>query len=502
MMADLDVAAMDDALLDETWRQADALHRNRIAHRALHPSNILVHDGKPVVVDFAAAESSAAPRLLAIDRAELLSSLAPEVGSARAIESALRVLAARGRRRRDAVSAAVGPVRIDPKARAEVVVAGAALGHRAKPTGTEPAPVETARAGQGSHAGHDRRPDRRVLRAAAPARARRRQLHGVAHRELRVAARGARHVALTYVASAIGLVGGVPNHLPMIPTIETQMASSFVNRVTPANVGGMALNVRFMQKAGVDPAVAVSGMGLNVVAGAIVHIVLLFVFFAWAGKGTASFKIPTSSKTLVIIAVVLAVVGIVAATRRGRKLVRTHVFGFIKQSATSIALLGRSPGKLLLLFGGSLGVTLAYIGALAASVAGLSRRSELRPGRRGLPRRSAARCRGADTRRTRSARGRARRGVHRRRDGVGCRRRGGAELPAADLLAADPARLDQLPHPRAPQPHLTRVLGSEALAAEPEAPASERAEQEPEARSADHVEGEVHAGVDAGERHQ
>ncbi len=174
---------------------------------------------------------------------------------------------------------------------------------------------------------------------------------------------------LTYVASAIGLLGGVPNHLPMIPTIETQMASSFVNRVTPANVGGMALNVRFMQKAGVDPAVAVSGMGLNVVAGAIVHIVLLFVFFAWAGKGTASFKIPTNSKTLVIIVVVLAVVGIVAATRRGRKLVRKHVLGFLRQSARGIAMLARSPSKLVLLFGGSLGVTLAYIGALAASAA-------------------------------------------------------------------------------------------------------------------------------------
>ena len=57
VMADLDVEAIDDALLDETWRQADTLHRSRIAHRALHPSNILVHDGKPVVVDFAAAES-------------------------------------------------------------------------------------------------------------------------------------------------------------------------------------------------------------------------------------------------------------------------------------------------------------------------------------------------------------------------------------------------------------------------------------------------------------
>ena len=59
---------------------------------------------------------------------------------------------------------------------------------------------------------------------------------------------------LTYVASAIGMAGGVPEHLPFVPTVEAQMASSFVNRVTPANVGGMALNVRFMQKAGVDPA--------------------------------------------------------------------------------------------------------------------------------------------------------------------------------------------------------------------------------------------------------
>ena len=44
--------------------------------------------------------------------------------------------------------------------------------------------------------------------------------------------------------------------------------------------------------------------------------------------------------------------------------------------------------------------------------------------------------------------------------------------------------------------------GSEALAAEPEPPTRERAEQEPETGSADHIEGQVHAGVDAGERDQ
>ena len=89
------------------------------------------------------------------------------------------------------------------------------------------------------------------------------------------------------------------------------MASSFVNRVTPANVGGMALNVRFLQKAGVEPGEAVTGVGAQRrSSGGVVHIVLLFVFFAWAGqRGSAGFTLPASSKLLVVIAVVLAVAG-------------------------------------------------------------------------------------------------------------------------------------------------------------------------------------------------
>ena len=367
-MGGLDADAIDDQLLDEMWRQTDTLHRNRLAHRALHPSNVLVHDGKPVLVDFAAAESSAPPRLLAIDRAELMASLAAAVGPERAIASATRML--------DPADVASTMPYLQPLAlsastrkQASKSLLQELRARIAEATGAEPAPVEKL----------VRVKVRTLVTIAALTGAFYVLLPQLAHvGDSFTALRTANFAwlfialvmsALTYVASAVGLVGGVPNHLPMIPTIETQMASSFVNRVTPANVGGMALNVRFMQKAGVDPAVAVSGMGLNVVAGGIVHIVLLFVFFAWAGKGTASFKIPTNSKTLVIIAVVLAIIGIVAATRRGRRLVRTHVVGFLKQSATSIAMLSRSPTKLLLLMGGSVGVTLAYIGALAASVA-------------------------------------------------------------------------------------------------------------------------------------
>ena len=126
--------------------------------------------------------------------------------------------------------------------------------------------------------------------------------------------------ALTYLASAISLLGSVSVRLPFWPTVLTQGASSFVNRVSPANVGGMALNVRYLQKSGVEPSAGVAAVGVNALAGAMVHAVLLVIFFSWAGRGLGrAFKLPSSSTLLVILAVVAAVIGIVMATRQGRR---------------------------------------------------------------------------------------------------------------------------------------------------------------------------------------
>ena len=48
-----------------------------------------------------------------------------------------------------------------------------------------------------------------------------------------------------------------------------------------------------------------------------VHVVLLVIFFTWAGRGLAkAFKLPSSSKLLVILAVLAAVIGIIMATRQ------------------------------------------------------------------------------------------------------------------------------------------------------------------------------------------
>ena len=174
----------------------------------------------------------------------------------------------------------------------------------------------------------------------------------------------------TYLFAAIGLSGGVPEHLPFVPNLAAQMASSFVNRVTPANVGGMALNLRFLRKAGVAPAEAVTGIGLNVAAGGLAHLLLFVMFVAWAGQSdTESFQIPSSSKLLVVIAVVLAVAGLIASTRWGRRVVLSRVVKFLRDSLASLITLAHSPAKIAALAGGSIGVSMAYICALAAAVA-------------------------------------------------------------------------------------------------------------------------------------
>ena len=78
---------------------------------------------------------------------------------------------------------------------------------------------------------------------------------------------------------------------------------------------------------------------------------------------------PGGSKLLVAIAVVLAVVGLVLGTRRGRGFARARVVPTIRQSLSSIASVAPSPGRLAALFGGSVGVALAYTTALACALA-------------------------------------------------------------------------------------------------------------------------------------
>ncbi len=85
--------ALDAELLDRTWREVARLHRSGLAHRALRAGNILVgDDARPVLIDLGFGAAAASARLQAIDRAELLASLAVLVGPQDSVASAVRVI--------------------------------------------------------------------------------------------------------------------------------------------------------------------------------------------------------------------------------------------------------------------------------------------------------------------------------------------------------------------------------------------------------------------------
>jgi uncharacterized membrane protein YbhN (UPF0104 family) len=365
------VQRVSDTMIRELWQQVGRLHRARIAHRSLRAANVVV-DGsaRPWIVDFSFSELGATQRQIALDVAELLASLAVIAGPDRAVAGAVAVIG------RDGLAAAV------PLLQPLALSAGtrrAIAGHEGLLAQTRAAAAAAGGREDQDLARIQRVRPRTLLAIAAAAGAFYFLLPKLAQvgsgwnallsadwawLPLVIALS-----AVTYLASAVALMGAVRPRIRFWPTVLAQAASSFVNRVSPANVGGMALNARFLQKSGVDASAGVAAVGVNSLVGAVVHLVLIVVFFTWAGKGLGkAFTLPSSSKLLLILAVVVAIVGIVLATRPGRRFASGKVIPGLRSAAASLKRVAQSPGKMTMLFGGSALITLAYIGGLAASV--------------------------------------------------------------------------------------------------------------------------------------
>jgi undecaprenyl-diphosphatase len=367
----LPAGQVGDDLLTRLWAEVGKLHRAGIAHRSLRAANVMVGSaGQPRIVDFSFSELAATQRQQDLDVAELLASLAVLAGEDRAAAAAAEGLGAPEVARSLPL---LQPLALSAATRKAVAgrdglltrtraAAAAASGQEAP----ELARVQRVRL-------------RTLLTIAALAGAFYYLLPQLADVGSSWHALQSAHwiwlpvviafSALTYLASAVSLLGSVSARLPFWPTVLAQGASSFINRVSPANVGGMALNVRYLQKCGVEPSAGVTAVGVNALAGAIVHAVLLVIFFVWAGRGLGhAFKLPSSSKLLVILAVVAAVVGLIMITRQGRRFAARKLLPSLKSSLVSLGRVARSPVRLALLFGGSALVTLAYIAGLVASV--------------------------------------------------------------------------------------------------------------------------------------
>jgi uncharacterized membrane protein YbhN (UPF0104 family) len=173
--------------------------------------------------------------------------------------------------------------------------------------------------------------------------------------------------ALTYAAAATSLSGFVLERLRFVRTLIAQVAASFVTLVTPAAVGGAALNVRYLQRSGVSPAKATASVGAAQVIAFVLHMLLLVIFAAITGAAQIHSLRPPSWAYYVLAGLVVLLLAAIALPR-GRRLLRARLVPTLGQVLPRLLDIAQSPGKLAAGLGGALLLTAAYVLCLEACV--------------------------------------------------------------------------------------------------------------------------------------
>ena len=360
---------LTDEVLRGIWRLVADLHRAGIAHRDLRLANLFLDDnGQAWLIDFGFGTVAALPQQLAGDVAELLCSMAVAVGPRRAVDAAVAEL------RPEQIQAALPRLQPDALSSAtrKAMKAHKGLDKQLQDTAAAAAGVEKIQLQQ-----LERVQPRQLLTLVATALAAYLLIHQVtqtkdlpavlARMDWSWASLALVASALTYVGAGLNLIGGFAQRLSLWLTTAVQLGGSFINLITP-KVGGTAVNVRYLQKQGLDPATAIGGMGLTIVVVGIMHIALTAVFLVWAGSKTNVVKLPSSSTILLVLVIVAAIIGLVVVIRPARRLIRTVVVPQAEKAAHELRESLRDPARLSLSFLGALLMELAYIGALFASV--------------------------------------------------------------------------------------------------------------------------------------
>ena len=178
--------------------------------------------------------------------------------------------------------------------------------------------------------------------------------------------------ASTYVGATISLSGFVADRLSFFRTLLVQVAGSFITLVTPAAVGGAALNIRYLQRKKIPAAVAAASVGVAQVVAFVLHIVLIVVFAAVAGSSAKEHIQPPRWAWFVLAALVVLALAVLAIPA-GRRALRARVSPTLGQVLPRLLDVAQQPVKLAQGIGGALLLSLSYILCLAACVAAFGR---------------------------------------------------------------------------------------------------------------------------------
>ena len=367
----VDDDAVTDDLMRRIWEQVELLRRHRIAHRDLRRANVFVaDDGAPWMIDFGFSELAVRDEILDADVAQLLVSLGVVVGAERAVTAAIDVLGT------EAVGDALP--RLQLKA-----LSGATQTSVKQQKGLleeiQNEVIERCGVEQVEYVQLERVSRNTIVTVVAlvlatyflfPQFA---DLPGVVD-QVRAADWAWTPLivlasAMTYIAASMSLAGAIPQRLPVGPLVTASFGSSFASKLAPAGLGGMALNLRFLQKQGVDKAVAASGVGLNTVAGLVGHLSLVAVFLVWAGRDAfGSFELPDPKYFVIGLGVVAALAVVFLLIPATRRVLRDKLLPIIMTAFDGVTDVLRRPSKVALLLGGSILVTFAYLTTLYFSI--------------------------------------------------------------------------------------------------------------------------------------
>ncbi|MFF9567999.1 YbhN family protein [Streptomyces sp. NPDC014685] len=178
--------------------------------------------------------------------------------------------------------------------------------------------------------------------------------------------------ALSYVAAAMSLLGFVPERVSFGRTVLAQVAGSFVKLVAPAAVGGVALNTRFLQRAGVRPGLAVASVGASQLFGLGCHILLLGAFGYLTGTERTPSSLTPSRTVIAGLLTVAVLVLVVTAVPFLRKFVVTRVRSLFAGVVPRMLDVVQRPQKLLTGIGGMLLLSGTFVMCLDASIRAFS----------------------------------------------------------------------------------------------------------------------------------
>jgi uncharacterized protein (TIRG00374 family) len=172
--------------------------------------------------------------------------------------------------------------------------------------------------------------------------------------------------ALTITGASLVITGAVTARLRFVRTYLTQLAVAFSGLVAPSAIGNIALNMRYLQKAGVDPAVAGGSVGLAQLAQFSSYFVLLLLSSVLAGTGArAPFTPPLAAVIGLIVLVSLLLLAL--AVPSGRRVLIGRFLPEVRRVVPRVVAIFQDPRKVVTLFAGALMLDMSFVAALTCA---------------------------------------------------------------------------------------------------------------------------------------